>query len=117
MAFPSHAEGHPLVVLEALSASVPVIATRVGAIPEMLADGIEGYLVAVGDVSALADRIAALVSDPAMRARMSVAARMRYEAEFTAHRFATRLGRVWQDVLEKHVSTPRWTSSRDTVAT
>ena len=42
MAFPSWSEGHPLVILEALSAGLPVVTTRVGAIPEIITDGVEG---------------------------------------------------------------------------
>jgi glycosyltransferase involved in cell wall biosynthesis len=95
MVFPSHSEGHPLVVLEALSASLPVVATRVGAIPEIIDDGKEGFLVEPGDVDTLVERIAQVIGDPALRAEMGRSARDRYERDFTAKRFADQLGSIW----------------------
>jgi glycosyltransferase involved in cell wall biosynthesis len=95
MVFPSRSEGHPLVVLEALSAALPVVTTRVGAIPETIDDGKEGFLVEPGDVDALTDRIARLLGDPALRADMGASARLRYERDFTAERFTDRLGAIW----------------------
>ena len=101
MAFPSHSEGHPLVVLEALSAGLPVVTTRTGAIPEIITNGREGFLVDVGDVEGLTCRIAEIVTDPELRRRLRANARSRYEAEFTADRFTDRLGDVWQNVLRR----------------
>jgi glycosyltransferase involved in cell wall biosynthesis len=98
MVFPSHSEGHPLVLLEALSASLPVIATRVGAIPEIIDDGKEGFLVEPGDVDALIERIARVIGDPALQAEMGRLARDRYERDFTAKRFADELGLIWCSV-------------------
>ena len=99
MVFPSHSEGHPLVLLEALSASLPVVATNVGAIPEIVNDGEEGFLIDPGDVVALTDRTARLVEDTALRAQMSLCARRRYERDFTSERFADRLGAIWCSII------------------
>jgi glycosyltransferase involved in cell wall biosynthesis len=101
MAFPSRSEGHPLVVLEALSAGLPVVTTRVGAIPEIITDGVEGFLVQPGDTAALTDRIRLLIQDPALRARMSSAARARYLNEFTSEAFVERLEAVWRSVTDR----------------
>jgi glycosyltransferase involved in cell wall biosynthesis len=101
MAFPSHSEGHPLVALEALSAGLPVVATRTGAIPEMITDGREGFLVDVGDVDGLTCRIEEILTDPELRRRLSANARSRYERDFTADRFTDRLGDVWQRALHR----------------
>jgi glycosyltransferase involved in cell wall biosynthesis len=98
MVFPSHSEGHPLVVLEALSASLPVIATRVGAIPEIIDDGREGFLVEPGDVDALTERIAQVIGDSALQGEMGRLARDRYERDFTAKRFADGLGAIWYSI-------------------
>jgi glycosyltransferase involved in cell wall biosynthesis len=98
LALPSYSEGQPLVVLEALSAGVPVVTTRVGAIPEAIDDGEQGFLVEPGDVDALTDRIARLITEPKLRAGMSRSARTRYEHDFTAERFAGRLSGIWCSV-------------------
>jgi glycosyltransferase involved in cell wall biosynthesis len=68
---PTYAEGMPVAVLEAMAAGLPVITTRVGGIPELIEDGVEGFLIAPGDVEALADRITRLIRDPSERRRMS----------------------------------------------
>jgi glycosyltransferase involved in cell wall biosynthesis len=63
-------EGLPCVYLEALSSGVPVVGTRVDGAEEVVKDGLTGYLVPPGDVSALADRVLALLADPEMARRM-----------------------------------------------
>jgi glycosyltransferase involved in cell wall biosynthesis len=99
MAFPSHSEGHPLVVLEALSASLPVVASDVGAIPEIVRDGKEGFIVPPRDPDALVQRLSQVLADPVLRARLSAAARQRYEENFTAEQFSRRLKTVWTSAL------------------
>jgi len=63
---PSALDGRPLVVLEALAAGTPVIATRVGGIPALVHDGVSGYLVEPGDTAAIARHLARLAHDPAL---------------------------------------------------
>jgi glycosyltransferase involved in cell wall biosynthesis len=69
-ALPSYAEGLPLGLLEAMSAGRPVVATTVGAIPELVDDGVSGRLVAPGNVPALADALASLLIDRDLRHRI-----------------------------------------------
>lgn len=73
-----------LINLEAGACRKPVVATRVGGIPEVVEDGVNGYLVEPGDVDALTARVAALVADPALRTRMGEAGRARVERDFTS---------------------------------
>lgn len=75
----SRYECAPLAVLEAMAAGVPVITTDCGAVRDMLTDGEEGYIVDVGDVDALADRIASLAADADLCTRMGRQGRMRAE--------------------------------------
>jgi glycosyltransferase involved in cell wall biosynthesis len=67
---PSHGEGMPIGILEAMAASLPVVATRVGGIPDMITDGQEGYLVDPGDHEGLARAISRLAHEPSKRKEM-----------------------------------------------
>lgn len=69
--------------LEAGACSKPVVATRVGGIPEVVEDGVNGYLVEPGDVAGLAERVSQLIADPALRARLGETGRERVERNFT----------------------------------
>ncbi len=68
--FPSHREGFPNAVLEAMAAGFPVVATRVGEIAEIIAEGEGGWLVAPGDVPALVGAVDRLASDPVTARKM-----------------------------------------------
>ncbi len=72
---PSELESFGLVALEAMSCGVPVVATRVGGMPEVIQDGENGFLFDPGDVAGMSDLAVALAKDPARRARVSAAAR------------------------------------------
>lgn len=86
----SRAEGLPKVVVEAMAAGVPVVATRVGAVPALLDDGRRGRLVPPGDPAALAAAIGDLADDPATRAELSQAG-LAFAAAHTAEAQAARL--------------------------
>lgn len=72
-----------LVCIEAGAAGKPLVATRVGGIPEIIDDGVNGYLAEPGDVSGLAARVAALLADSNLRNTLGQAARARVERDFT----------------------------------
>ena len=82
-ALPSLAEGTPVSLLEAMACGLPVVASNVGGIPEVIQDGEQGSLVAVADSSALAAAIARYVQDPALAARHGQAARERIEQRYS----------------------------------
>jgi glycosyltransferase involved in cell wall biosynthesis len=75
VALTSHMEANPVSILEAMASAKPVVATRVGSVPETVIDGQTGYLVAPGDASQLADRIVSLLKDPVRAAAMGRAGR------------------------------------------
>ncbi len=82
--FPSvEPEGHPRVVLEAIAAGVPVVATDRGAIAETIVDGESGYVLPDPEPEQLAERMLRLLEDPKLQASMRKAARSRYLARFT----------------------------------
>lgn len=87
----SHAEGHPWSVIEAMSAGVPVVATRTGAVPDTVVDGGTGFLADVGDIAGLTAAVLRILTDHALAAEMSARARERYEELFTMERSHTLL--------------------------
>lgn len=72
-----------LINLEAGACRKPVVATRVGGIPEVVEDDVNGFLVEPGDVNSLAERVAQLIADPALRARLGETGRAKVEQSFT----------------------------------
>jgi glycosyltransferase involved in cell wall biosynthesis len=75
----SHEESLPNTVLEAMAAGVPMVATAVGGVPELIDDEVSGLLVPPGDPESLAGAIKRLAADPALRVRLGAAARQRAE--------------------------------------
>lgn len=73
-----------LINLEAGACRKPVVATRVGGIPEVIEEGANGFLVEPGDVDRMADRVASLVADPTLRSRMGDAGRALVEQNYTS---------------------------------
>lgn len=76
-------EGFPRSILEAMRAGLPVVASAVGGVCEALVDGKTGLVVPRGDVATLRARLALLLDNPSLRARMGAAGRRRYESRFT----------------------------------
>jgi len=97
---PSANEGTPVTAIEALAAGKPVVATRVGGIPDVVRDGEDGFLVAPGDVEALADRLAELATDDALRERMGKAARARVRERYSVERLVDDVDRLYRSLLE-----------------
>jgi glycosyltransferase involved in cell wall biosynthesis len=87
---PSYTEGLPVVVLEAMAAGVPVVATAVGGTPEAVEDGVQGYLVPPGDPAALADRILRVLRSEPGRLTLGQRGRRRALEEFTFEEMAAR---------------------------
>jgi glycosyltransferase involved in cell wall biosynthesis len=99
----SYTEGLPVVLLEAGAAGVPTVATAVGGIPEVIADGQNGYLVRAGDSSALAQRILAMIDDDAKRKAMGAAARDKVRRDFSF----TAMSQQYQELFRKLVANPK----------
>ncbi|MCB0293205.1 MAG: glycosyltransferase family 4 protein, partial [Calditrichaeota bacterium] len=76
----------PNSLIEAMAMRLPVIATPVGGIPEMVEEGISGLIVPPGDAAALADAIRKLIDDPQLSAELGRNARKRVEERFDIHR-------------------------------
>jgi glycosyltransferase involved in cell wall biosynthesis len=96
---PSRAEGYGMSALEAMAHGIPVVASSVGALPEIIRDGVDGYLVPPGDVASLRDGILALAGDTQMRTAMGRTARARVQQHLSVAAFQTRLGELYQTVV------------------
>jgi glycosyltransferase involved in cell wall biosynthesis len=112
-ALTSISEGVPLSVLEAMSMGLPVVATAVGGIPEIIDDGVNGYLVPRGGdrtatAAALAERLETLLADPEARARMGAAARRRVTEMFSTTTAARETLRFYERVLVERSGNGGW---------
>ena len=87
---PTFEDCFPLTILEAMQHGLPVVSTTEGAVPDMVADGVNGFVCERKDVSGLAGALERLITDAALRMRMGEVGRKRYEEEFTLERFERR---------------------------
>ena len=92
-------EAFPRSILEAMRAGLPVIASKVGGIPESVREGITGYLVPRGEIDVLREKIALLIVSPNVRTRFGEAARREYERRYRFERMANETLSVYQELL------------------
>lgn len=82
LVLPSFMEGLPIVLMEAMALGVPVVASRVAGVPELIEDGVEGLLFRPSDWADLSDKMSTLLSDGELRVRTVAAARAKVEREY-----------------------------------
>jgi glycosyltransferase involved in cell wall biosynthesis len=100
-AFPSWFEGFPLVILEAMAAACPIISTKeVGAIPEVVLDGVNGILVEKQNPKQIADAIIKLIEDPGLRRKMGEASRKRFKKYYTMDQNTKMMINVFKNMLQ-----------------
>lgn len=100
-ALPSRYDCFPLVVLEAMQHSLPVITAYEGGMPDMVDEGSTGFLLPrYDDAEALAGRIELLMSDPALRKQMGGNGRIKYEQNFTLPIFEQRLNHILSEIIK-----------------
>jgi glycosyltransferase involved in cell wall biosynthesis len=93
-------EGTPVTLIEAAAAGLPVVATNVGGVADVVVDGESGYLVPSGDASALATRIGEVLEDPGIGRRMGEAGRLRVRTAFSPQVMADRIAELYRELLE-----------------
>ena len=103
---PSRSEALPNAVIEAMAAGLPIVASAVGGILELIDDGRTGLLAATGDARALADRIGRLMNDPALAARLGAAAREDARARYSFERMISAFERVYLKELTRRGVVP-----------
>ena len=96
---PSRIEGMPIVVLEAMAAGKPVVATAVGGTPELVVDGETGILVPPRDPEALAEALGALLDDPERSRRLGEAGRARVLERFSEEAMTRRILEVYDELV------------------
>jgi glycosyltransferase involved in cell wall biosynthesis len=99
-ALPSYAEGVPISMLEAMAYSLPVIASDVGGISEIMEDGRMGLLIQPGDIQGLASAMRQLILSPELRKEMGTRGRTRVEEFHTTARFLRELDRLYQELAD-----------------
>ena len=87
--------------IEALASGRPVVATRVGGVPDVVRDGVDGFLVEPGDVDAMADRLASLAGDSELRRRMGEAGRASMHERYAVERLLDDIDRLYRDLLAR----------------
>jgi glycosyltransferase involved in cell wall biosynthesis len=96
---PSYQEGLPVALMEAMSAGLPVVATAVGGVPDVVTDGVEGLLVAPGRADLLAEAVSRVAGDAALRIRLAEASRER-SALFDVRNAARSIESVYVELLD-----------------
>jgi glycosyltransferase involved in cell wall biosynthesis len=101
LVLPSAQETSPMVIAELMALGKPVVATRVGGVPDLVEDGRTGFLVEPGDTPDLAERMLKLLSDPALRAAMGKLARERADQQFRNPFVAKRVHEVYRQAISE----------------
>lgn len=99
---PSHNEGLPMSVLEAMAAGLAVVTTRVGGVPELITDGVDGLLVNAGDQEAIGTALGRLLGDADLRHQIALAGRERISARYSDRAVLPLLSSIYSDTLRAH---------------
>ncbi len=97
---PSYNEGIPVSVLEAMAAALPVISTTIGGIPDAVDDGVTGFLIEPGDLTAMEEKILKLLGNPALRREMGALGLKKIQETFSVGRVVSRLLSLYE-ILER----------------
>ena len=92
-------EGMPVTIIESMASGVPVVATHVGGIPDLIRDGVNGYLVPPRNPEAVARAALAILQNPSRRAAMAVAARASVVPEYEVETLVARMDRLYHEIV------------------
>jgi glycosyltransferase involved in cell wall biosynthesis len=95
-----HQEGMPNVIMEASAAGLPVIASHVGGVPDLVEDGITGFLVQPNQVDSLGDKLEKLLVDPDLRQRMGRSGMKKMACEFSVEAMITRMTKIYESAFQ-----------------
>jgi len=97
--YPSYHEGMPMAVIEAMACGLPIIATRVGGLPDLVCPGLNGWLVPAGQPDQLANAIQQLMANPQMRYSMQIGSFQLAQEKFDIEKLVSRLLDIYQTLL------------------
>jgi glycosyltransferase involved in cell wall biosynthesis len=100
----SRNEGTPVSIVEGAAAGCPVVATRVGGVPDLIEHGFEGLLVSPGQPPALADAIARILREPEVGRRMASRARDKVRTRFAAQRMVADIENLYLELISRHTT-------------
>jgi glycosyltransferase involved in cell wall biosynthesis len=106
LALPSHFEGAPMSLLEAMAAEVPVVASHAGGIPDIVRDGENGLLFPCGDIAALAAALGRVLDDPDFAGRLGRAGRASVELRHSPEAAVETLGRIYSNLGQRPLYRP-----------
>ncbi|KJZ27705.1 glycosyltransferase family 4 protein [Pseudoalteromonas fuliginea] len=95
---PSYNEGFPMGILEAMAASIPVVASRVGGIPDAIDNESSGFIIEAGDVGALAGTLTKLINDRVLNQRISTNAKIKFDLEFSLNIIIPKLEKIYKQL-------------------
>jgi glycosyltransferase involved in cell wall biosynthesis len=101
LVLPSYSEGLGRVLFEAMAVGTPVIGSEVGGIPDLIEDGVNGFLVAPGDEAELAARLTQILADDDLCTRLGMAGRARAEASLSTERYFAEYRRLFEIARER----------------
>lgn len=97
-------EGHPYVLLEAMSAGLPIVSSQAGCIPETVIDGLNGFIVDAKDVDEFADKVILMLTDEELRNRMGEASRRRFLEHYTIEHFSCNMQQLFGELCPDEFS-------------
>lgn len=100
LVLPSSVEGFPLSILEAMAMRVVVVASRVGAIPDIIIEGEDGYIVTPGSVEEIAKTIKDLAADTSTLEKVKLNARLRLEEKYSTRTLGSNYRRLYDDLVK-----------------
>ncbi len=100
---PSHSEGSPYVLLEAMAAGLPIVATAVGGVPEMIENNETGLLVPANDPQAMADAIARVLCDGQLARRLTTSASALVTTRFSPESYARSLAKIYREAISRRM--------------
>lgn len=99
----SRFEGLPLSIIEAMRQGLPIVASRVGGVPELVADGINGFMFEPGDSAGLAQSLSTILGDENLRLRMGEESRRRFLNEFSKEKMVEETVKVYKQLLNRRL--------------